>query len=72
MMHMAYIGSAMQKMNLHKLHCYLSEIFILSTLYKKNKYINMSGPLFHNLNVLQMHFNPLFPYNCLQHINSFS
>lgn len=30
----------------------ISQIFILSTLYKKNKYMNMSGLLFHNLNVL--------------------
>lgn len=53
----------------------LSLRFSFSLPYTKTStyiYINMSGPLFHNLNVLQMHFNPLFPYHCLKHINSFS
>lgn len=67
------IGGAIQKMILHKLHCYLSDFHSLYHIQKQvHIYINMSGPLFHNLNVLQMHFNPLFPYHCLKHINSFS
>lgn len=54
------IGSAIQKMILHKLHCYLLDFHSLYHIQKQvHIYINMSGPLFRQLECSSDAFQPI-------------